>query len=601
MRKSFFWIIFFLQAVVACAQPAGRSYTKIERMIPMRDGIKLFTSIYIPIDSAADYPILMMRTPYSVAPYGEDKMRKQLGPNPLFAEEKYIYVYQDVRGRHMSEGKFEEMTPAISNKQSNQQTDESSDTFDTIEWLLKNVRHNNGKVGLYGISYPGFYATASLPDAHPAIKAVSPQAPVTDEFEGDDAYHRGAFFLMDNFGFLNFFDRPRTGPEERNKPINPNIKIENAYDFYLKTGALKNFNEQYFHGESKIWNEYLQHNTKDKYWQDRNIRAHLKNVKPATLVVGGWFDAEDLFGALHTYQAIEQQNRNNENRLVMGPWTHGAWESKDWSKFDLYEFGSNTSAYFQKMELDFFNYYLKDKGNFDAGEATVFVTGKNEWKSFAQWPPKETKTAKWYLNKDKALLLQKQNLEGWDEYVSDPANPVPYTAKESRGRVNTYMSEDQRFASNRSDVLFFESPVLESDLTLCGPVKVNLKVSMTGSDADFVVKLIDVLPDSNATQRMVRAEVLRGKFRNSFEKPEPFVAGKITPVSFELNDVAHSFLKGHKIMVQIQSSWFPLVDRNPQQFIEIPKANDEDFRKETIRIYHSEKYPSYIEVSILPD
>lgn len=601
MKRSLLWLLLFFQTVAACAQPVEQVYTKIERMIPMRDGVKLFTSIYIPNDSTTDYPVLMMRTPYSVAPYGEDKMRKKLGPNPLFSDEKYIYVYQDVRGRNMSEGNFEEMTPAIDNKRSNKDVDESSDAFDTIEWLLKNIKHNNGRVGLYGISYPGFYATASLPNAHPAIKAVSPQAPVTDEFVGDDAYHRGAFFLMDNFSFLNYFDKPRTGPGTSKGSINSDIKFDDAYDFYLKTGALKNFNDRYFQGQSKIWNEYLQHNTKDEYWQARDIRKHLKNVKPATLVVGGWFDAEDLFGALNTYSAIEQLNKKNDNRLVMGPWTHGAWAAKEWKKFDLYDFGSNTSSYFQKMELDFFNFYLKDKGNFDAGKATIFITGKNEWKSFDQWPPKETKPVKWYLNQNQQLQFSNKDLKGWSEYISDPSNPVPYTDKKSKGRVGTYMAEDQTFASKRDDVLYFESPVLENDVTLCGPIQIRLNASITGTDADFVVKLIDVLPDGTATQRMVRAEVLRGKFRNSFEKPEAFVPDKITPVTFELNDVAHSFLKGHKIMIQIQSSWFPLVDRNLQQFMEIPKANDEDFKKETIRIYHNNQYPSSIEVKILQD
>lgn len=601
MKRSLLWLLLFFQTVAACAQPVEQVYTKIERMIPMRDGVKLFTSIYIPNDSTTDYPILMVRTPYSVAPYGEDKMRKKLGPNPLFSDEKYIYVYQDVRGRNMSEGNFEEMTPAIDNKRSNKDIDESSDAFDTIEWLLKNIKHNNGRVGLYGISYPGFYATASLPNGHPAIKAVSPQAPVTDEFVGDDAYHRGAFFLMDNFSFLNYFDKPRTGPGTGKGPINSDIKFDDAYEFYLKTGALKNFIDRYFQGQSKIWNEYLQHNTKDEYWQARDIRKHVKDVKPATLVVGGWFDAEDLFGALNTYSAIEQLNKRNDNRLVMGPWTHGAWAAKEWTKFDLYDFGSNTSSYFQKMELDFFNFYLKDKGNFDAGKATIFITGKNEWKSFGQWPPEETRSVKWYLNQNKQLQFSNENMQGSDEYVSDPSNPVPYTDKKSKGRVGTYMAEDQTFASKRDDVLYFESPVLENDVTLCGPIQIRLNASITGTDADFVVKLIDVLPDGSATQRMVRAEVLRGKFRNSFEKPEAFVPDKITPVTFELNDVAHSFLKGHKIMIQIQSSWFPLVDRNPQQFMEIPKANDEDFKKETIRIYHNNQYPSSIEVKILQD
>lgn len=565
----------------------------------MRDGVKLFTGVYIPKDATQSYPILLQRTPYSVAPYGENNYRRRLGPNNLFAKEKYIFVYQDVRGRHMSEGEFKEMTPAKDTKKDTTQVDESSDTYDTIEWLLKNISSNNGKVGIYGISYPGFYATASLPNAHPAIKAVSPQAPVTDEFEGDDAYHRGAFFLMDNFSFENFFDAPRDAPRERNPPVNPDIDIKDVYDFYLKTGALHNFNDLYFHGKAKIWNEYLEHSTKDDYWLARNIRTHLKNIKPATLVVGGWFDAEDMFGALNTYKAIEQQNTINDNRLVMGPWTHGAWEAPKWDHFVSYQFDRDLNAKYQQLEFDFFNHYLKEKGSFSAGEATIFITGSNEWKTFTEWPPKEAVKQTWWLNKDNKLLLQKGKTEGKDEYISDPANPVPYIDKRSDDRLDEYMAADQTFASQRKDVVFYTSDVLQDNITFAGVVTANLFVSLTGTDADFIVKIIDVLPDPNQTQQLVRAEVLRGKFRNSFEKPEPFIPGKPTIIRLQLNDVAHTFLKGHKIMVQIQSSWFPLVDRNPQQSMNIPTAKDEDFKKETITILHNNEHPSFIEVEML--
>jgi len=563
----------------------------------MRDGVKLFTAIYIPKDSSQKYPILMERTPYSCAPYGEDKYTYRLGPNKLFAAEKYIFVYQDVRGRHASEGKFEEMTPAIDHKKSNKDVDESSDTYDAIEWLLKNILTNNGNVGLYGISYPGFYASASLPDAHPAIKAVSPQAPVTDEFEGDDAYHRGAFYVMDNFSFDNFFDAPRTGPRQQNPPVSPNVDIKDVADFYTAHEPISTLDSEYFHGASKIWNEYLQHNTKDYYWQARNIRPHLKNIKPAVMVVGGWFDAEDMFGALKTYEAIEKQSPGNNNRLVMGPWTHGGWESPDWEKFAGYTFGSNTSGYMQQMEFDFFNYYLKGKGSFNAGEATVFITGSNQWKTFNQWPPAETVKTSWWLNSNHRLLLQKGDVSGMDEYVSDPANPVPYLNKKAGDRLNEYMAADQRFASQRSDVLYYQSDDLGNDLTVAGPIVANLFASTTGSDADFIVKVIDVLPDG--TQQLVRAEVLRGKFRNSFEKPEAFVPNQITPVKLELNSTAHTFLKGHKVMVQIQSSWFPLVDLNPQIFTNIPTAKASDFQKATIHIYHDAQHPSKIEVGVL--
>lgn len=600
--KCILYFFFTLIALQSCAQPntnnaayIKNNYIKKEFRIAMRDGVKLFTAVYIPKNSSQLYPILLQRTPYSVAPYGEDNYRRSLGPNALFIKEQYIFVYQDVRGRHLSEGEFREMTPAIENKKDNTQVDESSDTYDTIDWLLKNIHSNNGKVGIYGISYPGFYATASLPNAHPALKAASPQAPVTDEFDGDDANHRGAFFLMDNFGFLNFFDAPRTGPRQRNPPVDSTLDIKDVYDFYLKTGALHNLNDLYFHNQSKIWNEYLEHSTKDTYWQARNIRAHLKNIKPATLVVGGWFDAEDMFGALNTYKAIEQQNASNDNRLVIGPWTHGAWERPVWNRFAGYDFGGDLNAKYQQLEFDFFNYYLKGKGHFNEGEATIFITGSNEWKTFETWPPKHIKQATWSLDKDHKLLLQKASTSGKDVYVSDPANPVPYIDKRSDDRINEYMAADQTFASKRSDVVYYTSDVLNDDITLLGPVTANLSVSLSGTDADFIVKVIDVLPDSNV-QQLVRAEVIRGKFRNSFEKPEPFVPSQPTKVKLELNDVAHTFLKGHKIMIQIQSSWFPLVDRNPQQFINIPTAQDSDFKKETITILHDDKHPSFIEV-----
>lgn len=604
MKKINFLLIFIVATFISCAQKPDAdyaklvkdNYTKIERMIPMRDGIKLFTAIYIPKDSSQKYPILMERTPYSCAPYGENNFNTwRLGPNKLFAAEKYIFVYQDVRGRHMSEGQFQEMTPAIDNKQGTQ-TDESSDTYDAIEWLLKNVANNNGKVGIYGISYPGFYASASLPNAHPAIKAVSPQAPVTDEFEGDDAYHRGAFFLMDNFSFLNFFDKPREGPRQKDPEVNSNIKIEDVYDFYLKNEPLKKLNDNYFHGESKIWNEYLEHATNDAYWQARNIRPHLVNIKPATLEVGGWFDAEDMFGALHTYDAIEKQNTQNDNRIIMGPWTHGGWESKDWEKFAGYSFGSNTSAAFQQMEFDFFNYYLKGKGNLNLGEATIFITGSNQWKTFSQWPPKEVATVNWSLSKEHQLLLNNAKTEGEDEYISDPANPVPYLDKKSGDRLDEYMAADQTFASKRNDVVYYQSAVLQNDITLCGPVTANLFVSTSGTDADFIVKLIDVLPGGSQTQQLVRAEVLRGKFRNSWQTPQPFEPNQPTQIKLQLNSLAHTFQKGHKIMIQIQSSWFPLVDVNPQTFTNIPTANENDFQKATIKIYHDAAHPSTISV-----
>jgi putative CocE/NonD family hydrolase len=598
-------IIVLSIAIPSCAQPTKNLYTKIERMIPMRDGVKLYTAIYIPKNTVGKFPILMVRTPYSCNPYGEDKYRNQLGPNSLFQNEENIYVYQDVRGRYMSEGKFEEMTPFITNKKSKQDVDESSDTYDTIDWLLKNIQNNNGKVGMYGISYPGFYATAALPDAHPALKAVSPQAPVTDEFEGDDANHRGAFYLMDNYSFMNDFDYPRDSTW-KSYPEICKLNITNAYDYYLKMGPIKNANLLCLNNKSKIWNEYLQHDTKDQYWQARDIRQHLKNIKPAVLVVGGWFDAEDLFGALKTYEAIETKNSRNNNKLIMGPWTHGAWARGNWSSFGSMDFKSNTSEYFRKIEHTFFNFYLKGTGNYAPAEATVFETGSNTWKEYNVWPPANAKEATWTLGNNKTLSLAgNHSSTGFDEYISDPANPVPYINTIKGDRDNEYMIADQSFASSRKDVLTYVSPALEKDITLTGAITADLFISTTGTDADFVVKLIDVMPDTASNenqkavagvQRLVRAEILRGKFRNSFTKPEPFVPGKITEVKYQLNDVAHCFKKGHKIMVQIQSSWFPLVDRNPQRFMSIPKADEKDFKAANIQVHHSAKYPSAIKV-----
>lgn len=604
MKCIFLFVFILNMSFYSCAQAPKISFSKIERMIPMRDGTKLFTAIYFPANTAGKFPILMVRTPYSCSPYGEDKFVSRLGPGTFFRNDAYIYVYQDVRGRYMSEGRFEEMTPHIENKKSSKDTDESSDTYDTIDWLLKNVRNNNGKVGIYGISYPGFYATASLPNAHPALKAVSPQAPVTDEFEGDDAYHRGAFFLMDNYSFMNEFDYPRD-TTWTSYPALCNQSVSNAYVDYLKMGPIKNANRLCFNNKSKIWNEYLQHQTKDEYWQTRDIRKHLQNIKPAVLVAGGWFDAEDLFGALKTYEAIEKKNVKNNNRLIMGPWTHGAWAREKWNNFASLDFHANTAGHFQKLEHDFFNYYLQGKGTFNAAEATVFETGTNKWKEYTAWPPENAKPVTWALGNNKSLSFNKTAASGFDQYISDPSNPVPYLNTNKPERDNEYMAADQRFASQRKDVLSYQSGVLQKDITLTGPVTADLFVSMSGTDADFVVKLIDVLPDNAGQengrdaagmQRLVRAEVLRGKFRNTFSKPEPFVRGKITEVRYELNDVAHCFKKGHKIMVQIQSSWFPLVDRNPQKFMTIADADDKDFTPAAIRIYHDAKHPSAIRV-----
>ncbi|MDO6431172.1 CocE/NonD family hydrolase [Flavitalea sp. BT771] len=577
------------------------NYTKREVYIPMRDGTRLFTSIYIPKDDrGGPFPFLMERTPYSVGPYGDSAYRGGLGPNAALSREPFIFVYQDVRGRYMSEGNFEEMTPhKESKKAGDKQTDESSDTWDTVDWLLKNIRNNNGRVGMWGISYPGFYASAALPDAHPAIKAVSPQAPVTDEFIGDDANHNGAFFLLDNFDFDNFFDVKRPGPV---KDYGSNIfraDISDAYEFFLHLGPLKNTNKPaYFNHQGKIWNEYLLHSTYDDYWRARNIRTHLKNIRPAVLVVGGWFDAEDMFGALRTYEAIERQSPQNSNYIVMGPWTHGGWAGGVWDRYGILEFGQNVNEYYHQLETAFFNHYLKDSVSPALAEATVFETGVNQWKHYDTWPPKQARPMKFHLRAEGKLSPEGKaapDAAAYDEYVSDPSHPVPYVEGVRGGRDNLYIVADQRFAAQRPDVLTYSSDTLPHDLNVTGRLKADIFLSSTGTDADLVVKVIDVLPDGY--QRLVRGDVFRCKFRNSFEQPEPLTPGKVTEVVFDLNEIAHTFRQGHRLMVQIQSSWFPLVDMNPQTFVNIPTCGPGDFRKATIRVYHD---PAHLSHVVLP-
>jgi len=598
------------------------NYTKLEQYIPMRDGVKLFTSIYIPKDQSSKHPFLMTRTPYSCYPYGADKyMAIWRSYKMAYARENFIFVTQDVRGRFMSEGTFVDVRPFNKNKKG-KEIDEASDTYDAIDWLVKNIKNNNGKVGVSGISYPGFYSTEASLSGHPALVAVSPQAPVTDWFMGDDFHHKGAFFVMDGFSFYPFFGTPHPKPSTT-YTRGFSFKSDDNYNAYLKTGALKNFAK--LMGDSiPFWHELYQHPNYDAWWQARNARVGLYNVKPAMLWVGGLFDAEDGFGAWNAYKANEKQSPQTNSRIVMGPWYHGEWASHDGSFMGNIQFGSNTSKYFQdSIEIPFFNYYLLGEGNTsNIAEANIFFSGENDWKKFDVWPPKNMEEENLYLGSDRNLSLNEkpQNTTPFDEYTSDPAHPVPYTQDVHFRRTREYMDDDQRFASRRPDVLTYETGILDDNVTLAGPVIADLLTSISTTDADFVVKLIDVFPDDfkyedptpasidevsrrpypmGGYEMLVRAEIMRGKFRNSFEKPEPFVPGKITEVKWELPDVAHTFLKGHRIMIQIQSSWFPLVDRNPQKFIDIYKANDSDFQKANIRIYHDAEHASKIILPVL--
>ena len=615
---GFLWLSLFWTTAALYAQEASdlrASYIKSEHMIPMRDGVKLFTSVYAPRDTSRKYPIMLNRTPYSVSPYGPGEYKESLGPSMLFAEEGYIFVYQDVRGSHMSEGEYVNVRPYKVKKSGPSDIDESTDTYDTIEWLIRNVPNNNGRVGMWGISYPGFYVSMGMIEAHPALKAASPQAPIADWFIGDDFHHNGAFFLPHAFNFLASFGRPRPAPTTQSPPRFVH-GTPDGYKFFLELGPLVNANEKYFKNEIAFWNDLMNHPDYDEFWQARNVPQHLKKIKPAVMTVGGWFDAEDLYGALKTYEATEEQNPGIFNILVMGPWFHGGWARADGDALGDIRFGSKTSLYYlENIELPFFNCQLKDKCEQSLPEASVFETGSNKWRAYDRWPPKNAAERALYLSAGGKLSFSApagDSAMSFDEYLSDPNKPVPYIAGIATGMTREYMVDDQRFAARRPDVLVYESEALTEDVTVAGPVTASLYVSTTGTDADFIVKLIDVYPDDapdnepnpanvrmGGYQMLVRGEPMRARFRNSYAKPEALIPGKITAVNFVMPDVNHTFLKGHKLMVHIQSSWFPLVDRNPQKFVNIYKASEADFQKATQRIYRSGKFRSHLKLNVL--
>lgn len=585
------------------------NYTKSDEMIAMRDGVKLHTVIFVPRDPAKTYPILLIRTPYGV-PGGPNNFPRSLGPSARFAPDGYIVAYQDVRGKGGSEGDYVNVRPELSAKHAPHDIDESTDTYDTIDWLVKKVPHNNGRVGMWGISYPGFYAAAGAIHAHPALKAVSPQAPIADWFLGDDDHHNGAFYLMDNFAwdFEGGFDYPHHTSASDLPPPHQGYGTNDAYRFYLNLGPLKNANLRYFKGKIPFWNELMEHPNYDAYWQARNLLPYFRNVRPAMLIVGGWFDAEDFYGPLHIYQEIERASPATHNYLVVGPWSHGGWEGKGSALGDI-PFGSLTGETCRdEIEFPFFQHYLKDIGDKPKAKAQVFVTGANRWEVFDAWPPRDIKPQSLYLHPGKTLAFNRpaENVPGqYSEYYSDPAHPVPYANFPGVQRDSRYMIADQRFAAARPDVLGFQTVPLAQDLTALGPVTADLYVSTSGTDADWIVKIIDVYPDDASSgesangqvkmagyQMLVRADVMRGKFRHSYAKPEPFTPGKVTRVKFELPAIGHRFRKGHRLMVQIQSSWFPLVDRNPQTFCDINSAGESAFQPATQRVYHTPQYPS---------
>jgi uncharacterized protein len=615
------FIFFFSVSIFAQAPqttPLGEyikaNYTKREILIPVRDGIKLFTVIYEPKDKSQKYPILLNRTPYTVSPYGAESYKTLIGPNELFAKEGYIFVYQDVRGRWMSEGSFEDVRPDIDNKTS-KDIDESTDAFDTIDWLTKNVDNNNGKVGMYGISYPGFYVSAGSIDSHPALKACSPQAPVSDWFMGDDMHHNGALFLAQNYSFFNGFGQSRPTPINNNSYIKPmNWRTQDGYNYYLGLGGLKEIGDNYekqLGTRIKFWDEMMAHPNYDDWWKARNILPKLKNIGCATMTVGGWYDNEDLYGALETYRHIERQNPNIFNVLVIGPWFHGGWERSEGDWLGTAYFNEKTSLFYrEKIELPFFNHFLKNKGDI-AGikEMNLFDTGASKWSN----TDKVLQTKEMSLNLrggGKAVLDESAPPKTFDVYISDPSKPVPYTQKIILNYPRDFMTEDQRFVANRQDVLVYQTDVLSEDITVSGDIKNELVVSSSGTDSDFIVKIIDVFPDDykfpegvkppensaysvfnpNGYQMLLRGEPMPARFRNSFEKPEPLTPNKRTDVNFTMPGIQHTFKKGHRMMVQIQSTWFPLVARNPQKFMENYKVGTQtDFQTATQRVFHESR------------
>lgn len=582
-------------------------------MIPMRDGVKLFTQVYAPKDTTQHYPVLLFRTPYSVRNYGADNYRNYLGPNEMYAEEGFIFVYQDVRGKYKSEGEFIVMKPHKTVKHNSKDTDESSDTYDTIEWILTNISNHNGRVGQWGISYPGWQTIMGMIDAHPALKASSPQASPADMWIGDDFHHNGAFRLMYTFGWLSNNARTRTGPTGQ-RSARFDYGTNDGYQFFLELGPVKNVDERYFQKRVPTWNEYMEHGDYDEYWQEQNVLQYLDDITHPVLNVAGWFDAEDFYGPMSIYQTIEEKNPENQSMLVVGPWLHGGWARTDGDILGNILFEQKTSVYYrEKIEFPFFLYHLKSKGEPNLSEAIVFETGSNQWKRYDQWPPKQGVLKRLFLHNNGELSFSPPETNTGnisDSFTSDPANPVPWSAEKRTSQGHLWMVEDQRFVAERPDMLVYQSDILTRDVIIAGPILADLFFSTTGTDADWIVKLIDVYPNDAPKnprtdeemanfQMLLAGEVFRAKYRNSFENPEPLEPHQITEIEFDLRDKNHCFKKGHRIMVQIQSSWFPVIDRNPQRFTDIYHADGSDFQKAVHTVYRSKQYPTHLKVHVI--
>ena len=629
LRTSFLNVVFWLalicssflnvtsQSTLAQQQPINsvqRDYEKRSVRIPMRDGKLLYTTIYAPRDKSKKYPFMIKRTPYNVQPYDDRQYAGRIAPSKYMESDGYIFVHQDVRGRWMSEGQYDNMRPHVPGDSA---IDESSDTYDTIEWLLKNVDGNNGKAGIWGISYPGFYSAAALPEHHPALVAASPQAPISDFFF-DDFHHHGAY-LLSYFVATSTFGYQHDGPTPQQWYTSLTPSSRDAWNFYMGLGPMSEASKL-FDKDNFFWQQLVEHPNYDEFWQRRSILPHLKNIKTNVMTVGGLFDAEDLYGPLNIYREIEKNNPDTFNALVMGPWSHGDWaRQSQYAVVGKVAFGERVSEFYQsKIEAPFFRYFLKGTGEKPEFEALMYDTGSKGWRKFQKWPPQNAATVKQYLHGDRSLTSQppKSDEPAESAFVSDPANPVPHRDRQDltlRFTPRPYMSDDQRFASARPDVLVFQSAPLAEPMTITGDILSHLNVSTTGSAADWVVKLIDVYPDDHpfvngskpdlnfsGFQQMVRSEVIRGRFRNSYEKPEPFVPGEMTQINLPLQDVCHTFKKGHRIMIHVQSTWFPLIDRNPQKFVDnIFEAKAEDFIAATHRVFHKPGAESWIEMKVL--
>lgn len=584
------------------------SYERQELLITMRDGVQLNTVIWTPIPLQAStqqtqqYPFVLQRTPYGVSGIPSPHLRAYVKD---LAKDGYIFIYQDIRGRYKSEGKFE-MQRFNRDKNNPKSIDESTDTYDTIEWLLKNIPNNNGRAGMLGVSYDGWLTVMAMLDPHPALKAVSEQATPADMFLGDDFHHNGAFRL--SYGFEYAFEL-----EASKVDTLFHFDTYDTFEWYLKLGALSNVNAKYFHGKIPTWNDYVEHPNYDMFWQKQGLAYRLSQPTIPTMHVGGWWDQEDFYGPLKTYEILEKNDPKHLNYLVVGPWNHGGWGRGEGRSLGNVNFDSATATYFREsIQAPWFEYFLKDKGAFNFSEAITFQTGSNEWKSYDEWPPRKSVTdRKLYFQENGKLsftLPSKESEHEFDSYVSDPFHPVPYRTRPIEptygpgSRWRTWLVEDQRFVHLRPDVLSWETEVLTEDVTVSGDIVAHLFASTSGTDSDWIVKLIDVYPESypkdpkmGGYQLMIANDVLRGRFRNSFEKPEPVAPNQVNEYTIDLHSNDHRFLKGHKIMVQVQSTWFPIIDRNPQKYVEnIYKANDSDFQSATQRVFRSQKFPSHI-------